>query len=157
MINNVVLVGRLTKDCDLKYTSSGTAVGTFTLAVNRQFTNQAGEREADFINCVIWRKSAENFANLRDTNMSRLSYVIDAIREYLETPLSEREEEKRYWLRLATKIDVYEDRRYLNMDIPNEKYTLSENKDDAYYKAIFTESEITEMDITGFERIEVTP
>ena len=63
MINNVVLVGRLTKDCDLKYTSSGTAVGTFTLAVNRQFTNQAGEREADFINCVIWRKSAENFAN----------------------------------------------------------------------------------------------
>ena len=63
MINNVVLVGRLTKDCDLKYTSSGPAVGTFTLAVNRQFTNQAGEREADFINCVIWRKSAENFAN----------------------------------------------------------------------------------------------
>ena len=63
MINNVVLVGRLTKDCDLKYTSSGTAVATFSLAVNRQFTNQAGEREADFINCVIWRKSAENFAN----------------------------------------------------------------------------------------------
>ena len=65
------------------------------------------------------------------------------------------EEEKRYYLRLATKIDVYEDRRYLNMDIPNEKYTLSENKDDAYYKAIFTESEIAEMDITGFEKIEV--
>lgn len=63
MINNVVLVGRLTKDIDLRYTGSGTAVGTFTLAVNRQFTNQAGEREADFINCVIWRKSAENFAN----------------------------------------------------------------------------------------------
>ena len=63
MINNVVLVGRLTKDCDLKYTSRGTAVGTFTLAVNWQFTNQAGEQEADFINCVIWRKSAENFAN----------------------------------------------------------------------------------------------
>ena len=63
MINNVVLVGRVVKELDLKYTSSGTAVGTFTLAVNRQFTNQAGEREADFINCVIWRKSAENFAN----------------------------------------------------------------------------------------------
>ena len=69
-----------------------------------------------------------------------------------ETPLAEREEEKRYYLRLATKIDVYEDRRYLNMDIPNEKYTLSENKDDAYYKAIFTESEIAEMDITGFKK-----
>lgn len=73
-----------------------------------------------------------------------------------KTPLAEREEEKRYYLRLATKIDVYEDRRYLNMDIPNEKYTLSENKDDAYYKAIFTESEIAQMDITGFEKVEVT-
>lgn len=62
MINNVVLTGRLVKDVDLRYTSSGTATGTFTLAVNRQFTNQAGEREADFINCVIWRKAAENFA-----------------------------------------------------------------------------------------------
>ena len=63
MINNVVLVGRVVKELDLKYTSSGTAVGTFSLAVNRQFTNQAGEREADFISCVIWRKSAENMAN----------------------------------------------------------------------------------------------
>ena len=63
MINNVVLVGRLTKDPDLRYTSSGTAVATFTLAVNRNFTSQSGEREADFINCVIWRKSAETLAN----------------------------------------------------------------------------------------------
>lgn len=63
MINRVILIGRLTKDPELKYTSSGTAVGTFGLAVNRQFTNSNGDREADFINCVIWRKSAENFAN----------------------------------------------------------------------------------------------
>ena len=63
MINRVVLVGRLTRDVDLRYTSSGAAVGTFSMAVNRQFTNANGDREADFINCVIWRKSAENFAN----------------------------------------------------------------------------------------------
>ena len=63
MINRVVLVGRLTRDPDLRYTSNGTAVASFTLAVNRQFTNSQGEREADFINCVIWRKSAENFSN----------------------------------------------------------------------------------------------
>ncbi|WP_373711808.1 single-stranded DNA-binding protein [Jeotgalibaca porci] len=63
MINRVILIGRLTKDPELKYTSSGTAVGSFSLAVNRQFTNANGDREADFINCVIWRKSAENFAN----------------------------------------------------------------------------------------------
>lgn len=63
MINNVVLVGRLTRDADLKYTQSNIAVATFTLAVNRPFKNEAGEREADFINCVIWRQSAENIAN----------------------------------------------------------------------------------------------
>lgn len=63
MINRVVLVGRLTRDTELRYTTSGNAVGTFSLAVNRQFTNDKGEREADFINCVIWRKAAENFAN----------------------------------------------------------------------------------------------
>lgn len=63
MINRVVLIGRLTRDVELRYTGSGTAVGQFTLAVNRSFTNRNGEREADFITCVIWRKSAENFAN----------------------------------------------------------------------------------------------
>lgn len=62
-MNTVQLVGRLTKEVDLKFTSSGTAVGSFTIAVNRSFTNQQGEREADFINCVIWRKAAENLAS----------------------------------------------------------------------------------------------
>lgn len=63
MINRVVLVGRLTKDPELKYTQSGVAVTRFTLAVNRTFANQQGEREADFVNCVTWRKQAENTAN----------------------------------------------------------------------------------------------
>ncbi|CAM3292838.1 single-stranded DNA-binding protein [Vagococcus fessus] len=63
MINNAVLVGRLTKDPDLRYTANGSAVASFTLAVNRNFTNQSGNREADFINCVIWRKPAETLAN----------------------------------------------------------------------------------------------
>ena len=63
MINNVVLVGRLTRDPELKYTASGNATATFSLAVNRNFTNAEGEREADFINCVIWRKPAETLAN----------------------------------------------------------------------------------------------
>ena len=63
LMNRVVLVGRLTKDPELRYTPSGVAVATFTLAVNRAFANQQGEREADFINCVVWRKQAENVAN----------------------------------------------------------------------------------------------
>ncbi|MFE3973167.1 MULTISPECIES: single-stranded DNA-binding protein [unclassified Peribacillus] len=63
MMNRVVLVGRLTKDPEIRYTPNGVPVATFTLAVNRSFTNQQGEREADFINCVVWRKPAENAAN----------------------------------------------------------------------------------------------
>ena len=63
MLNNVSLVGRLTKDAELRYTKNNQAVATFTLAVNRNFKSQNGEREADFINCVIWRQQAENLAN----------------------------------------------------------------------------------------------
>ena len=64
MLNRVVLVGRLTRDPELRYTpGGGKAVANFTVAVNRPFTNQIGEREADFINCVIWGKPAESLAN----------------------------------------------------------------------------------------------
>lgn len=63
MINNVVLVGRMAGDAELRYTPNNQAVATFRLAVNRNFKNQNGEREADFINCVIWRQQAENLAN----------------------------------------------------------------------------------------------
>lgn len=63
MMNRVVLVGRLTRDPDLRITPNGVAVATFTLAVNRTFTNQDGEREADFVQCVVWRRQAENVGN----------------------------------------------------------------------------------------------
>lgn len=62
MINNVSLVGRLTRDPELKYTPSNIAITTFNLAVNRNFKGVNGEREADFINCMIWRKQAELFS-----------------------------------------------------------------------------------------------
>lgn len=63
MLNRVVLVGRLTRDPDLRYTPNGVAVANFTVAANRPFKNQQGEQEADFINCVVWRRAAENLAN----------------------------------------------------------------------------------------------
>lgn len=63
MINNVVLAGRLTRDPELRYTTTGTATATFTLAVTRDFNNANGEKESDFINCVVWRKTAETLAN----------------------------------------------------------------------------------------------
>lgn len=58
-MNRVVLVGRLVRDPILRYTQPGVPVATFTIAVNRSFTNQQGEREADFIDIVVWRNQAE--------------------------------------------------------------------------------------------------
>ncbi len=62
MINNVVLVGRLTKDPELRYSSTNIPMVYFTIAVNRQFSSQDGQRNADFISCVVFRKQAENMA-----------------------------------------------------------------------------------------------
>ncbi len=61
-MNRVVVVGRLTRDPELKHTQTSIPVVSFTIAVNRQYTNASGEQEADFINCVAWRKQAENLA-----------------------------------------------------------------------------------------------
>lgn len=63
MLNKTILIGRLTKDPDLRFTPTGVAVAQFTLAVDRPFTNNQGEREADFIPIVVWRKTAEAAAN----------------------------------------------------------------------------------------------
>lgn len=63
MLNSVVLIGRLTKDQELRYTSNGTAVSTFTLAVERPFSGNNGEKETDFLNIVVWRQAAEACAN----------------------------------------------------------------------------------------------
>jgi single-strand DNA-binding protein len=63
LINRSILVGRLTKEPELRYTTNGVPVATFTLAVNRNFKKENGEQEADFINVVVWRKPAENVAN----------------------------------------------------------------------------------------------
>ena len=63
MINKVILVGRLTKDPELKYLEDGKAVTSITLAVNRNFKNQQGDYDTDFLNCTLWQKNAENTAN----------------------------------------------------------------------------------------------
>jgi len=63
MLNRVILIGRMATDPELKYTPSGHAVSTFRVAVNRQFSNANGEREADFIDIVAWRQTAEFAAN----------------------------------------------------------------------------------------------
>ena len=73
-MNKAVLIGRLTRDPDLRFTPNGIAVCQFTLAVDRPFTKNNGEREADFIPIVVWRKPAENSANyLRKGRMCAVS------------------------------------------------------------------------------------
>jgi single-strand DNA-binding protein len=62
LLNRIILIGRLTKDPELRYTSNGTAVCTFTLAVDRPFAKE-GQQKADFINCQAWQKTAEACAN----------------------------------------------------------------------------------------------
>ncbi|QGP92124.1 Single-stranded DNA-binding protein A [Neomoorella glycerini] len=63
MLNRVILIGRLTRDPELRYTASGVAMTTFTLAVDRNYVNQQGERGTDFIRITVWRKLAETCAN----------------------------------------------------------------------------------------------
>lgn len=98
MLNRVILIGRLTRDPELRYTPSGVATCTFTLAVERNYSNSKGEREADFIPIVTWRNIAETCANyLRkgllvavegriqvrsyDNNEGRRVYVTEVIAE----------------------------------------------------------------------------
>ena len=74
-----------------------------------------------------------------------------------ETPLSEREEEKRYRLRIVANLGFMDDQRFLNLNIEREEYFICSARQSEWVKTIFTESEINQMDITGFEKVEVTP
>lgn len=97
MINNVVLVGRLTKKPDLKFTTTGTKYTQFSVAVQKKFKNQNGEYESDFINCLMWFTAAENF--IKFTNKGSLvgiegriqtrSYEKDGSKKYITEVVAE--------------------------------------------------------------------
>jgi len=89
LLNKVIIIGRLTRDPELRYTQSGVAVASFTLAVNRNYKNAQGQQEADFIDVVVWRGQAETCAN--HLNKGRLIAVEGRlqIRSY-ETPEGQR-------------------------------------------------------------------
>lgn len=104
MLNKVILIGRLTRDPELRYTPNGAAIASFAIAVERNYSNQQGEREVDYINIVAWRKLAENCAN--NLGKGRL-VAIDGrlqVRSY-ETPEGEK--------RRVTEV-VAEDVRFLD-------------------------------------------
>lgn len=99
-MNKSILIGRLTRDPDLKYIPSGEAVANFTLAVDRPFANKAGEKEADFIPIVVWRKQAENCAKYLtkgsqvaiDGRIQVRSWEKDGKRQYMTEVVADRVE-----------------------------------------------------------------
>ena len=104
-MNNVQLAGRLTKDPEMRYTGSGTAVTSFTVASDRPFKNASGQKETDFINCVAWKKTAEHISNYYrkgdgivvtngriqvrnyDNHEGKKVYVTEVIAENVEFPV----------------------------------------------------------------------
>ena len=103
MLNKVVLIGRLTKDPDLRYTQSGIAVARFTLAVDRGFKNQDGEKQADFIPITVWRGAAESCAKY--LSKGRLVAVVGRI----QTGSYEQDGQRRYtWEVVADEVRFLE-------------------------------------------------
>ena len=95
--------------------------------------------------------------NLSGATLRDLSEMILLLNEWLETPVEDREEEKRYRLRIVANLGFRDAQRFLNLNIEREEYFICSARQSEWVKTIFTESEIAEMDITGFEKIEVTP
>ena len=81
--------------------------------------------------------------------------LLNLVVGYLNTPKEEREEEKRYWLRIVANLGFMDDQRFLNLNIEREEYFICSARQSEWVKTIFTESEISQMDITGFEKVEV--
>ena len=111
MINQTVLTGRITRDLELKYTGTGTAVLSFSIAVERPFKNAQGERETDFIDIVAWRKTAENIAQYfkkgdgigvvgriqtrnYENNEGRKVYVTEVVAENFDFPIQNKNQQQ---------------------------------------------------------------
>jgi len=118
VINRVVLVGRLTKDPELRYTPSGVPMTRFTVAVNRTFSNQQGDREADFIGCIAWRKQAENLANF----MKKGSLI--GVEGRIQTGSFEGQDGKRVYTTdvVADAVQFLEPRNNGGGGMPNQQY-----------------------------------
>lgn len=115
MINQVTLVGRLTKDPELKRTAEGTSVTNVTLAVNRHYRNQQGEIDADFVQCTLWKKTAEN-----TTRYCRKGSLI-GITGRIQTRFYDNQEGKRVYV-----TEVYaETVRFLDQKKPEEMFVTA--------------------------------
>lgn len=120
MLNRVVIIGRLTRDPELRYTPSGNASCTFTLAVERNFKNSNGEREADFIPIVTWRQLAENCANY--LRKGRLT----AVEGRIQTRSYENNEGRRVYVTevLADNVRFLESAKNEDLQQQNDDYSV---------------------------------
>ena len=116
MINQVTLVGRLTKDPELRYTAEGKAVSNVTIAVNRPFRNKGGEYEADFVQCTLWKKTAENTAQY-----CRRGSII-GITGRIQTRHYENQEGKKiYVTEVVAEMVQFVGPKKIDMPVPNQK------------------------------------
>lgn len=131
MINRVVLVGRLTKDPELRYTPNGVATCRFTVAVNRAFNKEGEEKQADFISCVAWRKQAENLANF----MKKASLI--GLEGRIQTGSYEGQDGKRVYTTdvVADSIQFLEPRNSTGGSQGASNYESSTNTGGAYQNA----------------------
>lgn len=138
-MNTIFLIGRLTRRPELKYTSSNKAVCDFSIAVNRNYTNEDGKREADFINCQVWNKQAENLCKYQDKGNQ---IAVDGnlrVQSY-----DDKDGNKRYsTFVLVNNIEYLESKKNDNKNISNEK---SKNNDKVY-EDFANEIELTEADL----------
>lgn len=138
-MNQINLIGRLTRKPELKYTSSNKAVCDFSIAVNRNYTNEDGKREADFINCQVWNKQAENLCKYQDKGNQ---IAVDGnlrVQSY-----DDKDGNKRYsTFVLVNNIEYLESKKNDTNNVSNEK---SKNNDKVY-EDFANEIELTEADL----------
>lgn len=136
-MNTIFLIGRLTRRPELKYTSSNKAVCDFSIAVNRNYTNENGEREADFINCQVWNKQAENLCKYQDKGNQ---IAVDGnlrVQSY-----DDKDGNKRYsTFVLVNNIEYLESKKNDTKNVSNEK------NNDKVYEDFANEIELTEADL----------
>lgn len=135
MLNRVILIGRLTKDPELRYTPNGVAVATFTLAVDRNYSNQQGQREADFIPIVTWRGLAENVANY--LKKGRLA----AVEGRIQTRNYENNEGKRVYITEVIADNVRFLESAANSQMKRDPLVSRETERDRYEPDPFSEDE----------------
>ena len=119
------------------------------------------DKHGDTVGCIakdVEMSMDTDFEDFRKLPQEKKIFVFESLYKLAKTPLAEREEEKRYWLRFTTPTLLKDliPNGYLNIHRESNELSLSSDKKDTeYFKTIFTESEIAEMDIDGFEKVEV--